>query len=173
LPETVVDVVPWRQTFSFRRPAAPAYNRPGTLFVVAGSCSGVEKGMARRDGKKAPNGAGSEWYDPGRGLYFAAYTRGLRPNGTPDFKAALRRSDLPDFSPYVFFRHAHVTITLASDVAIQDVAKRTGHTVKVLERVYAHRVASRDREAARRFERATSRAAPDPEAGARQPAGAR
>jgi integrase len=101
--------------------------------------------------------AGDAWKD--LGLVFANRLGGplLWSNVTPDFKVALRRAGLPALSPYVFFRHAHVTIALASDVAIQDVAKRTGHTVEVLERVYAHRVASRDREAARRFERATSR----------------
>jgi hypothetical protein len=67
---------------SLRRPTASAYNRGGTPFAIAGSCTDGEDGMARREGKKAPNGAGSEWYDPGRGLYFAAYTRGLRPDGT-------------------------------------------------------------------------------------------
>jgi hypothetical protein len=87
-------------------------------------------------------------------------------NVVPDFKDALERAGLrkvvdgevlADFSPYVFFRHAHVTIGLANDVAIQDMSKRTGHTVEVLARVYAHRVARRDQDAARRFEQATTR----------------
>lgn len=35
---------------------------------------------------KRANGQGSEWYDARHGLYVAAYTRGLRPDGTPEIK---------------------------------------------------------------------------------------
>ncbi|HEV8634983.1 MAG TPA: hypothetical protein VG370_12175 [Chloroflexota bacterium] len=35
---------------------------------------------------KRADGQGSEWYDPRHGLCFAAYTRCLRPDGTPEIK---------------------------------------------------------------------------------------
>lgn len=99
--------------------------------------------------------AGELWQD--LNLVFANRTGGplLWSNLTPEFKLALTRAKLPDFAPYVFFRHAHVTIGLAADVAVQDMSKRTGHSLEVLMRVYAHRVASRDQDAAAKWERAT------------------
>jgi integrase len=99
--------------------------------------------------------AGEAWEE--NGLVFTSRTGGALywGNVTPEFKRALRAAALPDFAPYVFFRHAHVTIGLANDVAVQDMARRTGHSVEVMTRVYAHRVARRDRDAAASFERAT------------------
>src|SRR5207302_301345 len=55
------------------------------------------------------------------------------------------------FTPYMFFRHAHVTLLLAAGVPPQDVAWRTGHSLQTMIKVYAHRVMERDADAARRF----------------------
>jgi len=109
----------------------------------------------RRDQHRAAERAGEAWED--LGLVFANRTGGpfRWSNLTPDFKTALGLAGLPDWPPYVFFRHAHVTIGLASGVSLHDMARRTGHTVEVMTRVYAHRSAARDRDAAAAWERAT------------------
>lgn len=96
------------------------------------------------------------WTD--EGLVFANRTGGayMWGNLSPHFRKALGLAALPDWSPYVFFRHAHVTIGLGAGVQLHDMARRTGHTVEVMARVYAHRSAARDRDAAAAYERATA-----------------
>jgi integrase len=100
--------------------------------------------------------AGAAWQD--EDLVFANRVGGAFAwtNVTPDFKTALGRAGLPTFAPYVFFRHAHISIGLGFGVSLHAMARRTGHTVEVMARVYAHRSARADREAAAAFERATT-----------------
>lgn len=96
--------------------------------------------------------AGPRWTD--LGLVFSTTI------GTPigwanvfkDFKATLTRAGIADYSPYAFFRHAHVTTLLAAGVPPQDVAWRTGHSLQTMWRVYAHRVMARDADAAMRLQ---------------------
>jgi integrase len=99
--------------------------------------------------------AGGYWTE--EGLIFANRLGGAFQwgNVSPEFRAALRAAGLPSWPPYVFFRHAHVTIGLGFGVSLQAMARRTGHSVEVMARVYAHRSARADREAAAAFERAT------------------
>lgn len=95
--------------------------------------------------------AGDRWQE--RGLIFTT-----RLGRTPYWPATakLQAKILSDlgigpYAPYVFFRHAHVTLLLAAGVPPQDVAWRTGHSLQTMMKVYAHRVMERDADAARRF----------------------
>jgi integrase len=96
--------------------------------------------------------AGAAWAD--HGLVFPG--RQGRPvqwmAARQSFHRAREKAKLPHYTAYSL-RHAHVTIGLSAGVALQDMAFRTGHSVKTMLSVYARRVMDRDRDAAERVGR--------------------
>lgn len=88
--------------------------------------------------------AGDDWED--NGLVFC--TKAGRPLRWANVKNAyyypLVRALHLDYSAYVFFRHAAVTQMLAAGVPIQDISFRTGHSIEIIRKHYAHRLRERD-----------------------------